>query len=289
MSFVAGCVGEARSLAIIAQAESDDGKGLDDWRIGFWREDDWRAEMRVSFVPVAIMPLRERADSWVALGSRGEILWIDQATGQRLVREDRIPSESTAGFTAIARVGNTIAAAQMGRRVFGSAGSAWSSLGTDLPANQPGETRGFLGMVTCGNDLFCCGWKGDIWRLRGNAWIQEDSPTTVILTAITATESDEVIVCGRLGTVIRGFPDHWARLDHQQTEEDFWSVTTFRGRVYVASLRGVYELQGERLTPVDDDTPSASHHKLYANDDIMLSVGSHTLLVTDGTQWSQIR
>jgi hypothetical protein len=288
MTFVAGCVGADRSLAVIAQAEGDDGELLDDWRIGFWREGEWRAEMPVAFALVAIMPVRDRVDSWVALGNRGEILWIDQATGQRTVREEKVLTASSADFTAIAQFGHTVAVAQMGRRVFGSTGSGWQPLGVNLPPHQPGETLGFLDMVACDDNLFCCGWKGDIWRLHGNTWTQEDSPTNVILTSITATASNEVLICGRLGTILRGFTDRWVRVDHQQTDEDFWSITTFRGRIYLASLRGIYELQGEKLTPVDDDTPTASHHKLSANDEMMLSLGSRTLLITDGGQWTQI-
>src|SRR3954452_7685859 len=102
MTFVAGCVGVARSLAVIAQSEDDDGEPLDGWRIGFWRDGEWRAELPVAFALVAVAPVPYRPDSWVALGNRGEILWIDQATGQPTVRQEAIDSPSSADFAALA-------------------------------------------------------------------------------------------------------------------------------------------------------------------------------------------
>jgi hypothetical protein len=287
MSFFAGSVGVARSLAVIAQAEAD-GQPQDDWRLGFWRDGEWRQEITVEFKPVAIAPVPEREDAWVVLGTHGEILWIDQATGQHTQRREEVGSSSQAGFTALAWLGNTLAAAQMGRRAFGFSGSGWHSLGAGLQANLKGETAGFLGMVASSEDLFACGWRGEIWRLHAGNWIEEDSPTSSILTAATATAEGEVFICGRLGTILRGRPNRWVVVDHQQTEEDFWSLTLFRGDVYVSSLRGIYQLQGDELNPVDDDTPDASHYRLSANDEIMLSIGNRTLLVTDGKQWTQI-
>jgi hypothetical protein len=289
MTFVAGCVGVERALAVIAQSEDDDGEPLDDWRIGFWRDGEWRAELPVAFALVAVAPVPDRHDAWVALGNRGEILWIDHATGQRTVRQESIDSPSTADFIALRPFGHGFVATQMGRRVFASTGSGWSPLGNNLPPHQSGgDTIGFLDLAQCGTDLVCCGWKGDIWRLRENLWMQEDSPTNIILTSMTVRAPNDVLVCGRLGIILRGCEDQWARVDHQQTDEDFWSIVTFCGRIYLASLRGIYELLGDELLPVDDEHPDAGHHKLYANDEIMLSLGSRTLLVTDGEQWTQI-
>lgn len=121
----------------------------------------------------------------------------------------------------------------------------------------------------------------------GDVWEKSDSPT-MILTSGTTLPDGDVLFCGRLGTLVTGRGARWRLVNHGQTEDDFWSATVFRGRVFVASLGGIRELDGDRFELVDDGLPVASYYHLSSNDELMLSVGSGTIAITDGDDWTAL-
>ena len=124
--------------------------------------------------------------------------------------------------------------------------------------------------------------------MENEAWRSTDSPTNLILTGLTvAPDGQQMYCCGRQGMLLRGDKTHWTVVEHGLAE-DFWSVECFRGRVFVASLRSIFELKGERLERVDDGSPAGSYYRLSANDDVLLSVGSAALLLFDGDRWAAI-
>jgi hypothetical protein len=288
MSFITGAVGPGRSLAVLAQEEDEDGQLLDAWRVGFWRDDDWRAELDLDFKPVAISPLGIRPDSWVILGIDGDVLWVQDAVTQCTTRNDSVVDTSQSAFTVIRPFGIGVAAAGMRREVHQSDGNGWQLIGGRMPIERPHEIAGFEDLAGRPDEFYACGWRGEIWFLERGLWHQVNSPTNVILTGAVMQTSGEMIACGRLGTILRGRRDRWAVVDHQQTDEDFWSVAVFRGRTYVSSMRTIYEIVEDQLIPVDDDSTSSSYYHLSANDLIMVSIGSSAVLVTDGQEWQEI-
>lgn len=280
MSFVTGATGKGQSLAVLAQVEAE-GELLDEWRVGFWEDGDWRSELELDFKPVAISPFGERPDAWAVLGFEGEVLWIEDATTQQTIREDRVAASSQAAFTTIRSYGAGIAAAQMGRQVHWSDGTCWRPLGSGMTIEQSGEIVGFEALAAFEGELYASGWKGEIWYLESGLWRRVDTPTSMILTG-AAAHVDEMIICGRLATILRGRRDQWVVVDHQQTDEDFWSVAVFQGRTYLSSMLAIYELVDERLVPVDDGSTTGTYYHLAANDQIMASIGAETVLVKIG-------
>lgn len=288
MSFITGCVGQGRTLAVLAQVEDDGGEPVDAWSLGLWSDGDWRFEQAVDFKPVAVAPQPGRPGSWVVLGMGGEVLWVDTAGGTPATREDRIRVAPGTAFTTMRALGGGVVAAAMKRLVFHSAGKGWQALGTGLPTPQPREVVGLEALVEASDGLHACGWKGEIWRLVGDTWRQASSPTNLILTGGAALPDGRVLFCGRLGMVITGRGDRWEVLGHDQTEEDFWSATTFRGSTYLASLQGLREVKDDELQPVDDGMSDGSYCHLSSNDALMLSVGDRSVAITDGQDWKRI-
>ncbi len=289
MSFITGAVGNGRSVAVLAQVDDEDGEPLDAWRLGIWRDGVWRAEHPINDNPVALCKLEKRPDSWAVLGSEGELTIIEDAISAPNVHVEMIVEQAPYAFTSIGPFAGGLAVVAMARQVLWSGGSGgWRQLGSGMPMEKPGELMGFEALVELPGELYACGWSGEIWRLSDNAWRQIASPTNVILSGATVASSGEIVVCGRLGTILRGRVDRWEVIEHAQTTEDFWSVATFRERIHVSSLRGIYQLDQDHLLPVDDASPIASYYHLSANDEIMISVGARSVLLTDGDDWQQI-
>lgn len=288
MSFVTGTAGRGQCLAVLAQVEAEDGELLDDWRVGFWVDGDWRSELEFDFKPVALAPFGDQPDAWAILGVRGQVLWIEDATTRQTIHEDHVAVGLQPAFTTIRPFGTGLAAAQMSRSVYRSNGRGWQLLGSGMRSEQPGEFAGLEALAEIDGELYGCGWRGEIWYIQDGIWRQPDSPTNTILTGAAVHPAGEVIICGRLGTILRGRHDRWAIVDHQQTDEDFWSVAVFQGRIYLSSMRAIYELVDRRLIPVDDGSTTVSYYHLSANDQIMVSIGARSVLVTDGKEWQQI-
>lgn len=289
MSFITGCVGVGRTLGVLAQLEADDDKPVDAWQVGFWADGRWRSELTLDFKPVALSPFVAQPDTWVVLGVDGNVLWIEGASAkQPNIRRHRIGDGSLPAFTAVRDFGIGLVATGMGRRVHWSDGSGWQLLGRGLVPDHPGELVGFEAMATVEGELYVCGWGGEIWFLKDGVWERVDTSTNIILTGAAAHPRGEVIICGRLGTILHGRREQWALVEHQQTNEDFWSVATFQGRTYCSSMRTIYELVGQRLIPVDDGSTSGSYYHLSANNMIMASIGADAVSVTDGEDWNEI-
>jgi hypothetical protein len=289
VSLITGMVGIGRRLGVLAQLEDDDAQPIDGWQVGFWQDGSWHAELVLDFKPVALSPFGTDPGRWVVLGMEGEVLWLDNvgAPSQR-ERRDQIGDGSLPAFTTLAPFGSGIAATGMGRAVYWSNGAGWRTLGAGLLPDQPAELVGFEALAAIDDEFYACGWRGEIWYLVEGVWRQAHVPTNVILTGAAASQSNDVIVCGRLGTLLRGRRERWAMIDHQQTEEDFWSTATFQDSVYISSMLAIYELSDGHLAPVDDGSTAGSYYHLSANEQIIASIGATAVLVGDGEDWQQI-
>jgi hypothetical protein len=99
-----------------------------------------------------------------------------------------------------------------------------------------------------------------------------------------------VYVCGQNGLILHGRGDQWRVVDHGDTKETLWDIHAFRGRIYVASLRFLYELKNERLVRVrfGGDLPRSFYKLSSVSDDVMLSIGHKDAFIFDGVEWTRV-
>lgn len=287
MQLITGVVGAGRNLAVLGQQVDEDDNPVDLWTAGFWSDGNWISEIDLDFNPVALCPLADAEDAWAILGSGGEVLWVPSAKSDPNGRKARVDGGDPVGFTTICSYGSGVAAAQLGQKVFWSNGSSWKPLGSGLPPADNGRTIGFEAMAVAGDELVGVGWGGEIWWMRDETWAQVDLAVNTILTGVSAFDG-EILACGRLGIILKGRGDSLEVVDHQQTEEDFWSIVSHKGKVFVSSMRAIYELTDEMLRPVDDDSEIGSYYRLSANDQILISVGARCAMIFEGVSWKQI-
>lgn len=287
MQFITGATGSNNNFAIMGQQENTDDSPVDLWTVGFWSDGDWRAQIDLDFNPVALCAMPGTDENWAILGSNSEILGVSSALSDLKTNLTNVDSSNPVSFTSLCRFRGGLTAAQLGRKVYWSDGGTWHALGTGLAVSQEGKTVGFEAMVALGDQLYGVGWQGEIWWIRDQQWSLVDSPVNTILTSVALVE-DEIIACGRLGIILRGKEDRWEIIDQQQTTEDFWSVVTFNGRIYISSMTAIYELREEKLYPVDDDSLIGSYYHLSANDQILISIGARSVMMFDGDRWQSV-
>jgi hypothetical protein len=139
------------------------------------------------------------------------------------------------------------------------------------------------------HQIFAAGRRGEIWFYDGASWTQEDSPTNRIITDLWCSGTGLVIACGMAGTILVRDADGWRVIDHGATDEDFWSIAELGERIFLATMRNVYELRKDSLIPVDfgDDAP-ATCFMLTAASGVLWSVGAKNIFSFDGQTWSRI-
>lgn len=290
MGFITGRTGRGRSFAVIGQLEDDEGEEIDAWQVGFWRDGGWQADQVLRFKPAVVTPLPTGPDAWFILGEEGECLWVDVGTGKMdILRESRIGDGELPMFTDARAFRDGLVAVGMDLVVWFGAGGGWVPLGTGMPRRPPGKTCGLEAVAVRGGHLAACGWGGEVWILSDQHWREAGLPTRGILSGLTADAEGRWTVCGRDGALYRDGTGQWEALCAGTRSEDFWSVAVFRDRLYVASMCSLYRYDSGRLLVVDDDAVDATYYHLSANDEMMLSVGSRTVMATgDGDAWQRI-
>ena len=99
----------------------------------------------------------------------------------------------------------------------------------------------------------------------------------------------KVYIGGHDGTLIRGRDEEWELVEHEITEDDIWDIEWFKEKLYVSTLHNVYQLDGDKLVPVDfgKDKPKTCY-QLSAAEGVMWSNGEHDIMSFDGKKWTRI-
>lgn len=257
-----------------------------------WMGDDWVQHL-VDESLCGVVALGSKPTNVLNVGVGGHVVVARIPGGE--AEEDVDTSARGPSYSKVLRCVKLVEGvphvAGMARQVYRrGAGGAWSAMDSGVHQRRVPRQKatGFLDLDGSGlADIYAVGYKGEIWSFDGDSWTQHASPTNVALTQVLAASSGDVVAAGLAGTVIRGRGDRWRPVAEGQVEEDFWGLAEFRGRIYLASKRGLYRLDGDALTQVelglgDEVTTSA----LHAADGILMSVGEKDIVRThDGVRW----
>ncbi len=195
----------------------------------------------------------------------------------------------------IRRIGDHVYVAGMARRMYRRATPGkWEAIdkGVYVPRSKPDRDVGFNSIDGFSEDaIYAVGYRGEIWRFDGNVWQQQSSPTNVALTCVKCTGEKMVYAAGLAGVILRsGDGVNWEAIDHDTTEDDFWGMTLFQNRLYLATYNGVFVFDDDDLIPVKMNLPRIlSTAYLDSNDGVMWSVGPKDMAFTqDGITWKEV-
>lgn len=176
----------------------------------------------------------------------------------------------------------------MGRQVYcREREGMWPAM--HAPAGTGDDVLGFEAIAGFSRrDLYAVGWQGEVWHFDGKKWSDSSSPVNVVLTGVSCADNGEVYACGQAGTLLRGRNGQWELIETDGLTDDFWDVRWFAGRLYVASMTALYELQGDELVVVDfgADAPD-SCYKLTDAEGVLWSIGQENIFSFDGSAWQR--
>lgn len=139
------------------------------------------------------------------------------------------------------------------------------------------------------DDLYVVGFHGRIFHRDPKGWRELDSPTNYHLERVRCVSRDEVYVCGNNGSFFRGNKDGFRNFSVQGMEEHFWGLECFQGKVYLASLGGLFVFDGTSVSPLDTKlTVKIGGYRLDARDGVLWSFGVDDLACFDGKSWATL-
>lgn len=266
-------------------------KNIDHAAIFRWQNGKWAHKS----VDVAICGMCALEDGKVTLLNMGvdgkaiEFLFPGEREEDVDISEDG-PSDLL-NLRCMNRIGSHVYVAGMARRVYRRNGSnQWNAVdqGTYVHRNKRIKAIGFNGIDGIKeSSIFAVGYAGEIWHSVNGTWIQEESPTNVVLNCVKCISDNEVYIAGMAGMVIRGTAGEWEVLEQNLLDDDIWGITYFKGAVYISTYKGVYKIDGDQLVSVDMrlSKPVTTAY-IDAADGVMWSVGHKDIVYTeDAVNW----
>lgn len=229
----------------------------------------------------------------IAVGADGQVL-----RGQPSGFSDEHVDPSTKGPEGLGNIRDArfiansgkVVAVGMSRQVYvRQSSNSWIHLDAEIIA----KPRAMVGLNSVDgfsmSDLYAVGLKGEIWHYDGNHWTQIESPTNVALLRVRCVAPKVVCACGAGGTILLGRGDQFRVAEHDTTSENLYGLESFGGKLYTASLKSLYVLEGDKLQPVDMQLGVGfTCGDLHTNDGVMWSFGARHLAYTgDGSSWTQ--
>jgi hypothetical protein len=224
-----------------------------------------------------------------ALGEDGEVIVVEK---EQVWRND-IPratfeDKRLGPMRKIRAAGDAVIAVGMNRQAYLlDENGRWENV--SAPATGDNPVTGFEAVVGIGaEDFICAGWRGEIWRRHHGVWKQLDSPTNIVILDLVVGDRT-IYGCGLGGLMIRGDAVAWEVIEQRPFDLDLYSVAWHAGKLYTASLYGVYELRDGKLFDVDYGfPPPETSHTLCTVADGMASIGAKDLLFLDDAGWKRL-
>ncbi len=246
-----------------------------------WRRDSEWAGRSHPWTGAAVGYAPQPIDRGVSLGENGDFhTWGNRGESSGRVAEHGI-------FRSVKTVGRHAYAVGMSATIYRyTSVDLWERLNLSLPRDLNFESiTGFSE-----EEMYAVGWKGAICRIGQQDASLVDSPTNLILTDACCGDDGFVYCCGQNGIILKGRDQQWDVIPQEETQEDFWSVVSFRGNIYISSASFLYTLEQGRLQMVSfgADIPRSCYHLSTSGENYLWSIGPQDLMGYDGNTWDRI-
>jgi hypothetical protein len=258
--------------------------------------DQW-FQLQFDFDVASLTYLRLPAEAykgWWLAGKRGEVVEI---VGGNL-RVESIPTAGTGAsdthygyLSQIRTIAGELFICGYRRQVYRRAARGWELISQGiLDARKVGPWTGFESIDGfSGRDIYAVGDGGEIWAYDGTAWSQCDSPTNQNLSEVRCLNG-KVWIGGAGGIILCGDKQGWDVVWHgDDPAENWWSIESFQGRIYVAGDDFLGTIDEGVIVPVNVPIKAGiTTGTLHEKEGILWSIGEEDILAFDGTSWTEL-
>ncbi len=143
------------------------------------------------------------------------------------------------------------------------------------------------------NDIYAVGGERDVWHFNGENWNPIDIGRRPFhCKCVVCAEDGYVYIGGENGAIARGRGDEWKTYFPEGDEEDFFSIVSYRGRVFAGTEEDTFII-GEDLIPQPYDFegqlhPIAGRFMYAAYDRLLIASNFNQVAFFDGEKWLDI-
>lgn len=281
-----GCVRRADYAYISGKLKSVNHDEFDHSRLFYYKAPQWgRQDLNWNVVSVCCWP---EPDSLHALSEHGDV----QFAQAKPFTERIADVEKFGAVSQIRAIAGKLYVCGMHGQVYRRDGeNLWvhidrGILQPETPVKGGLHLNGIDGVAP--NDIYVVGHAGRILHYDGSTWTSLASPTNLHLERVHCAAPGETYACGNNGTFLKitpqGIENHSIELaDH------FWGLSSFQGKVYLATLKGLYVFDGKTLDELDTGLEAAiGGYRLDARDGQLWSFGVDDLAYFDGKTWTRV-
>lgn len=177
----------------------------------------------------------------------------------------------------------------MGRQVYKRINeNTWVPMHAPIPEIR--ENVGFLSISGFNdNEMYVVGFNGEMWEWNGQVWKNRKTPFNLMLTDVCCGDDGQVYVCGQSGTLLKGRHNEWESVLLENNADDYWGLSWFKDKLFIATLNELFTLENDQLIPVNFGLHRPeSFGKLTQSDGILWSIGTSDLWNFDGHKWQKI-
>jgi hypothetical protein len=226
--------------------------------------------------------------SFHALADRGDVAHYSPQTGR--VEEQIADSEKYGALSQIRAIGGKLYVCGMQGQVYRRDDAGWVHVDRGILHDKLSPTALHLNGIdgTGPNDIYVVAMSGRVLHYDGKRWNDIDARTNVHLERVHCVAPGETYVCGNNGTFLKITPQGVENRSID-IEDHFWGLTSFQGKIYLATLNAIYEFDGTDVTQVDTGLePPIDSHRLDARDGQLWSFGVDDLAYFDGSVWTRV-
>jgi hypothetical protein len=280
-----GCVKESSYVFIASKLHSVNPDEYDFSRLYFHKIPGWgRQDLNRNVVSVCYLA---NPNSFQALSEDGEVTSYDPQGSTSASIAD---VEKYGAVSQIRTIEGVLYVCGMQGQVYRRGSSGWVHIDKGILDPKVSARALHLNSIdgTSGKDIYVVGFGGRILHYNGKTWTELPSPTNLHLERVHCVAPGETYVCGNNGTFLKitpqGIENHSIEL-----EDHFWGLTSFQGKVYLATLEGLYVFDGSTVEEVDTGLePAIGGYRLDARDGQLWSFGVDDLAFFDGKSWTRV-
>ena len=291
-SFVTGAIRENDLAYLILSNDEAAASKIPMAGIVQWEPEGWGDGGQMPWLAAGAVIVRQPLEQLCVVGEFGDVLML--GSGDR--HEERIGKGKNAPkdrgpLRGVRTIGEHVYVAGMDRQVYvRTAPNKWALIDKGIPATGEDDVVGFEAIDGFSEqDIYACGWDGEIWHFDGKAWSSKSSPVNVVLVDICCAGDGQVYACGRNGVLVRGRGDEWEVVELEGFDDDIWSLAWFSGKLYAATMNQVLTLSDKGLQPVKMGKEKVSScYDLAVGAGQLWSIGAKDVVAFDGKKWSRI-
>jgi len=129
------------------------------------------------------------------------------------------------------------------------------------------------------------GLKGEIWSDASGELVQLSVPTNSDLNDVCCSSNGYVYICGSDGLLLKGHGEKWTIIEPPEGfSDDFWRVIEFKDKIWVSSMKHLFEWTSEclLLNDMGDIYEISNYYNLRCNEQELMIVDERHTLSFDG-------